>query len=65
MESHRYLYPEDRDFPDYHIICKLGVDHPDPMPKSGFTCDKYENKLAILPRVRRSACAIEVEHIKK
>ncbi|MPL79450.1 hypothetical protein SDC9_25328 [bioreactor metagenome] len=65
MDSHEYTYDKERDFYNYRIVCKLGVVLPDPVPKSGLTCDKYENKLASLPRVRRSSCAIEVVQSKK
>jgi len=65
MDSYRYIYEEERDLSNYHVICKLGVDLPDPVPKTGFTCDKYENKLATMPRIKRSSCAIEIQQVKK
>jgi len=65
MDSHEYTYDKERDFYNYRITCKLGVVLPYPVPKAGFICDKYENKLATMPRIRRSTCAIEVEQVKK
>ncbi|WP_319378283.1 hypothetical protein [uncultured Methanocorpusculum sp.] len=65
LDSHEYTYDKERDFYNYRLTCKQGVVLPDPMPKSGFTCDKYENKLASMPRIRRSSCAIDVEPAEK
>jgi hypothetical protein len=31
------------------------------MPKDGFTCDKYENKLATMPHATRSGVAVEIK----
>jgi len=61
MATHEYTYDKERDFYNYHITCKLGIVLPDPMPKEGFSCDKYENKLASMPRAVRSQCTIELE----
>ena len=60
LDKHEYTLNQATGFYEYHITCSRGISTPDPMPKEGFTCEQYENKLAILPRVRRSSCAIEV-----
>lgn len=61
LDKHEYSQNEETGNFEYHLTCKNGCPLPDPVPKEGFTCDRYENKLAILPRVRRSSCAIEIK----
>ena len=60
LDKHEYTLNQATGFYEYHITCSRGISTPDPMPKEGFTCEQYENKLAVLPRVRRRSCAIEV-----
>lgn len=50
---------------EYHLSCERGCPVPEPVPKEGFICSDYENKLAVLPKVRRSSCAIEIRHSEK
>ena len=62
LDKHEYKLNEATGLYEYHITCSRNIATPNPMPKEGFTCENYENKLAILPRVRRSSCAIEIRH---
>ena len=61
MATHEYTYNKETTFYDYHLTCELGIVLPDPMPKDGFTCDKYENKLATMPHATRSGVAVEIK----
>ncbi|MCQ2356394.1 MAG: hypothetical protein MJ014_05175, partial [Methanocorpusculum sp.] len=60
LDKHEYTINQAASLYEYHVTCSRGIATPDPMPKEGFTCEQYENKLAVLPRVRRSSCAIEI-----
>lgn len=60
LGDHKYLRNEDTWEFEYFLTCQKGHELPSPMPKQGFECAEYENKLAILPRTKRSQCAIEI-----
>ncbi len=60
LDKHEYTANNETGNFEYHLSCCKGVVVPDPMPKEGFSCKQYENKLAVLPRVRRSSCAVEI-----
>lgn len=60
LGDYKYSFNEETGFYEYFVSCKKGKELPSPMPKDGFTCEEYENKLAILPRTKRSQCAIEI-----
>lgn len=63
LGKYEYTVNKERDyFYDYHLSCQCGISIPDPAPKEGFSCEKYENKLATMPRMKRSECAIEVKN---
>ncbi len=62
QEKYKYVYNQERDFYDYHVACMAGVTVPDPAPKDGFVCEKYENKLSTMPRIKRGECVIEVKN---
>ncbi|MDV0443619.1 hypothetical protein [Methanorbis rubei] len=60
LDKHEYSMNKESGSYEYHVSCSRGIAVPDPMPKEGFVCEQYENKLAVLPRVRRSSCAVEI-----
>ncbi|MDR3102430.1 MAG: hypothetical protein LBU24_04310 [Methanocalculaceae archaeon] len=60
LGKHEYTMNQVTDLYEYHISCNRGRTVPDPMPKAGFFCAEYESKLAVLPRIRRNNCAIEI-----
>jgi hypothetical protein len=60
LDKHSYTLNPATERYEYHLSCKKGTGLPDPMPREGFSCSEYENKLAVLPRTKRSACAIEI-----
>jgi hypothetical protein len=60
LDKHEYTINQATDLYEYHVTCSRGFSIPDPMPKKGFICENYENKLAILPKMSRSSCVIEI-----
>jgi hypothetical protein len=60
LDKHTYTINQVTSLYEYHVTCNRGLVTPDPMPKEGFICKNYENKLKILPKMRRSSCVIEI-----
>ena len=61
-DSYKYTFDKERGFYNYFLTCKDGIEIPQPVPKEGFTCDKYESRRNMIPTEKRSECAIDVEH---
>lgn len=61
-DGYKYAFNEETQAYEYHLTCKNGVQLPVPVPKFGFTCDKYESRKNLTPTSQRSECAIEVDH---
>jgi hypothetical protein len=62
LDKHEYTINQSIGLYEYHVTCNRGFFTPDPMPKKGFICENYENKLVILPKLSRSNCAVEIRH---
>lgn len=60
-DGYKYEYDAERRMFDYYLTCKCGVEIPQPVPKEGFTCDKYDSMRNYAAPAKRSECAIEVK----
>lgn len=60
--EYKYEYDEKRRFFDYFLTCKCGVEIPQPAPKEGFVCEKYDSMLNYAAPKTRSECAVEIRH---
>jgi len=61
-DGYKYVFNSETREYEYHLTCSNGVSLPVPVPKIGFTCDKYESRKNTTPTSKRSSCSIEVEH---
>lgn len=58
-ESMKYEFDKERGFYNYHIVCTVRADLPDPIPKEGFECPQYAIKPKHM-RIDRKQCDVEV-----
>ncbi|HJJ46796.1 MAG TPA: hypothetical protein O0X32_00850 [Methanocorpusculum sp.] len=61
-DGYKYTFDEKRGFYNYFLTCKDGIKIPQPVPKEGFVCDKYESRCNTVPSGKRSNCIIDVKH---
>ncbi len=59
-DRYKYTYNEKRRFFDYYLTCKCGVQIPQPVPKEGFECDKYDSVLNYAAPTERKECTVEL-----
>lgn len=55
----KYEFDKERGFYNYHIVCTVRADLPDPIPKEGFECPQYAIKPKHM-RIDRKQCDVEV-----